>query len=119
MESTLTQTDATPSLPCLPLAATTRLRRRALHHRHPSQPSHLQLEDVYKEVFRVLKPGGMFATYEWVATKRFDPANPAHVKILDDINFGNGLPVSRPAGVGAGSVALPVAAPRATVAPAA
>ena len=53
----------------------------------------LQLERVYGEIFRVLKPGGMFATYEWVATKMFDPDNKEHVKIMDEINFGNGLPV--------------------------
>ncbi len=47
---------------------------------------------MYGEIFRVLKPGGLFATYEWVATKMFDPANPEHVRIIDEINYGNGLP---------------------------
>lgn len=54
----------------------------------------LQLEEVYGEVFRVLKPGSYFASYEWVATKEYDPNNPEHVRIMDEINFGNGLPVS-------------------------
>ena len=53
----------------------------------------MQLEEVYGEVFRVLKPGGMFCSYEWVATKEFDPNNADHVRIIDEINFGNGLPV--------------------------
>ena len=53
----------------------------------------VQLEEVYGEVFRVLKPGGMFCSYEWVATKEFDPNDPEHVRIIDEINFGNGLPV--------------------------
>ena len=53
----------------------------------------LQLEEVYGEVFRVLKPGGMFCSYEWVATKDFDPNDEEHVRIIDEINFGNGLPV--------------------------
>ena len=53
----------------------------------------LQLEEVYGEVFRVLKPGSYFASYEWVATKEYDPSNPEHVRIMDEINFGNGLPV--------------------------
>ena len=53
----------------------------------------LQLEEVYGEIARVLKPGGLFATYEWVATKMFDPDNPEHVRIIDEINYGNGLPV--------------------------
>lgn len=54
----------------------------------------LQLEQVYGEVFRVLKPGSHFVTYEWVSTSKFDPKNPDHVRIIDEINFGNGLPVS-------------------------
>lgn len=53
-----------------------------------------QLEQVYGEVFRVLKPGSMFVSYEWVSTNKFDPKNPEHVKVMDEINFGNGLPVS-------------------------
>lgn len=54
----------------------------------------LQLEEVYGEVYRVLKPGSYFASYEWVATEKFDPTNQEHVRIMDEINFGNGLPVS-------------------------
>lgn len=53
----------------------------------------LQLEEVYGEVYRVLKPGSYFASYEWVATEKFDPTNQEHVRIMDEINFGNGLPV--------------------------
>ena len=52
-----------------------------------------QLEQVYGEVFRVLKPGGYFASYEWVATKDYDPSQSEHVRIIDEINYGNGLPV--------------------------
>lgn len=54
----------------------------------------LQLEEVYGEVYRVLKPGSYFASYEWVATEKFDPNNQEHIRIMDEINFGNGLPVS-------------------------
>lgn len=57
--------------------------------------AHVQLEQVYGEVFRVLKPGGLFASYEWVATKDFDGGNPEHVRIIDEINYGNGLPVGK------------------------
>ena len=55
--------------------------------------SWLQLEDVYAEIHRVLKPGALFASYEWVATAKFDAGNPDHVRIMDEINYGNGLPV--------------------------
>lgn len=49
---------------------------------------------MYGEIFRVLKPSGLFGSYEWVSTKDYDPKNPEHVRIMDEINFGNGLPVS-------------------------
>lgn len=54
----------------------------------------LQLKEVYAEILRVLKPGAKFASYEWVSTKHYDPKNKQHVQIIDDINYGNGLPVS-------------------------
>lgn len=54
-----------------------------------------QLEKVYGEIFRVLKPGGKFLSYEWLTTKEYDSNNPQHVNIIQEINYGNGLPVSR------------------------
>lgn len=51
-----------------------------------------RLENVYREVFRVLKPGASFVTYEWVATPDYDPGNRAHVALMDEIVIGNGLP---------------------------
>lgn len=54
----------------------------------------LQLEEVYGEIFRVLKPGAVFASYEWVSTTKYNSSNKEHVRIIDEINFGNGLPVS-------------------------
>lgn len=51
---------------------------------------------MYGEIFRVLKPGSYFVSYEWVSTNKFDPNNAQHVKIIDEINFGNGLPVRAP-----------------------
>ena len=53
----------------------------------------MQLQDVYTEIYRVLKPGTYFASYEWVSTKEYDPSNKDHVRIIDEINYGNGLPV--------------------------
>jgi 24-methylenesterol C-methyltransferase len=54
-----------------------------------------KLEEVFSEVARVLKPGGLFLSYEWVSTKEFDASNADHVRIIDEINFGNGLPEMR------------------------
>jgi predicted methyltransferase len=31
---------------------------------------------VFGEIFKVLKPGGLFLSYEWVSTKHYDPKNP-------------------------------------------
>ena len=54
-----------------------------------------KLEEVYAEAFRVLKPGGRFAVFEWVTTDKFDPANKEHVACVAGINKGNGLPEMR------------------------
>ena len=53
----------------------------------------MQLSEVYAEIYRVLKPGAIFASYEWVSTAKYDASNKDHVRIIDEINFGNGLPV--------------------------
>jgi len=49
-------------------------------------------EGVYAEMFRILKPGGCFAGYEWCMTEKFDPKNEHHNKIKYGIEIGNGLP---------------------------
>lgn len=49
-------------------------------------------EAAYAEVFRILKPGGLFASYEWCVTSRFDPANADHQHIKREIMIGNALP---------------------------
>ena len=46
----------------------------------------------YGEVFRVLKPGGCFAAYEYCLTGRFDPDNPRHQQIKSDLEVGGALP---------------------------
>jgi len=47
---------------------------------------------VYKEILRVLKPGGTFACYEWCLTDDYDPDSAEHRKIKKDIEVGDGLP---------------------------
>lgn len=52
-------------------------------------PSRLK---VYSEVFKVLKPGSIFACYEWCLTDVFDKDNLQHKNIKHAIEEGNGLP---------------------------
>ena len=49
----------------------------------------------YSEIFRVLKPGGVFASYEWCLTDAYDPTNAEHRRIRQEILIGNGLPTAR------------------------
>jgi sterol 24-C-methyltransferase len=51
---------------------------------------------VYSEIFRVLKPGGRFAAYEWAMTDLFDPQDNTHVALKQGIERGNGLPDLEP-----------------------
>ena len=46
----------------------------------------------YGEVFRVLRPGGCFAAYEYCLTHRFDPDNARHRKIKTNLEVGGALP---------------------------
>ena len=50
----------------------------------------------YREIFRVLKPDGLFVLHEWCLTERYDPANREHVRIKFGIEIGNGLPELAP-----------------------
>jgi sterol 24-C-methyltransferase len=47
---------------------------------------------VYAEVLRVLKPGAVFAGYEWVTTDRYDPDNLEHRRLAHQVSAGNALP---------------------------
>lgn len=49
-------------------------------------------ETVYGEIFRVLKPGSVFACYEWCLTDAYDPKNAEHRTIKKQIEEGDGLP---------------------------
>ncbi|MCG8589205.1 MAG: methyltransferase domain-containing protein [Proteobacteria bacterium] len=46
----------------------------------------------FREVARVLKPGALFAGYEWCMTDLFEPENSTHRQIKTDIETGNSLP---------------------------
>ncbi|MCU1278271.1 MAG: cycloartenol-C-24-methyltransferase [bacterium] len=47
---------------------------------------------LFKELFRVMKPGSQFAGYEWCLTDRYDAKNPEHCSIKKGIEEGDGLP---------------------------
>lgn len=47
---------------------------------------------VYSEILRVLKPGALYASYEWIMTDKYDPKNAEHVAVKKGIEVGNGLP---------------------------
>lgn len=49
------------------------------------------LEKVYSQVFKVLKPGGVFGVYEWVMTDKYDNDNLEHRKLRLDIEQGDGI----------------------------
>jgi len=51
---------------------------------------------VYSEIFRVLKPGGRYATYEWAMTDAYEPQNTTHDHLKKGIERGNGLPDLEP-----------------------
>jgi sterol 24-C-methyltransferase len=47
---------------------------------------------VYREIKRVLKPGSIFACYEWCMTDKYIPGNAQHETIKKQIEEGDGLP---------------------------
>jgi len=49
------------------------------------------LEGVYSQIFRVLKPGGVFGVYEWLMTDNYDNDNQHHREIRLGIEQGDGI----------------------------
>ena len=49
-------------------------------------------EGAFAEIWRVLRPGGVFGGYEWCTTPGFNAADPVHQRIKKDIETGNSLP---------------------------
>jgi sterol 24-C-methyltransferase len=57
-------------------------------------------EGVYSEIYRVLKPGHVFACYEWCLTDQYDANNAEHRLIKKQIEEGDALPdMCKPAAV--------------------
>ncbi|UKZ47834.1 Delta(24)-sterol C-methyltransferase [Trichoderma virens] len=49
------------------------------------------LEGIYSQIFRVLKPGGVFGVYEWLMTDEYDNNNLHHREIRLGIEQGDGI----------------------------
>ncbi|ORY59133.1 S-adenosyl-L-methionine-dependent methyltransferase [Pseudomassariella vexata] len=49
------------------------------------------LQGVYSEIFRVLKPGGVFGVYEWLMTDAYNNDEIDHRRIRLDIEQGDGI----------------------------
>lgn len=49
------------------------------------------LQGVYEQIYRVLKPGGVFGVYEWLMTDKYDNDNPKHREIRLGIEQGDGI----------------------------
>ncbi len=49
------------------------------------------LEGIYSQIFRVLKPGGVFGVYEWLMTEAYDNENPHHREVRLGIEQGDGI----------------------------
>lgn len=57
-----------------------------------SMPHATSKGQAFAEAYRILKPGGLFASYDWCVTSRFDPADADHQHIKREIMIGNALP---------------------------
>lgn len=51
-----------------------------------------KLEEVYAETFRVLKPGALYVSYEWVTTDKYNAGDKEHIEIIQEIERGDALP---------------------------
>lgn len=68
------------------------MRTECIHPPHP-HPTHTHfLTQVFSEIYRVLKPGTVFACYEWCLTDKYDKDDAAHRRIKKQIEEGDGLP---------------------------
>jgi sterol 24-C-methyltransferase len=49
-------------------------------------------EALFREILRVLRPGALFASYEWCMTDRFEAGSAEHQRMKRAIERGDGLP---------------------------
>ncbi len=49
------------------------------------------LVGVYTQIRNKLKPGGKACFYQWGMTDKYDPENPEHVRIKEQIEYGNSI----------------------------
>lgn len=49
------------------------------------------LQGVYEQIYRVLRPGGVFGVYEWLMTENYDNENAHHREIRLGIEQGDGI----------------------------
>ena len=49
------------------------------------------LEGIYGEIFRVLKPGGVFGVYEWLMTDKYNNDDPHHRELRLGIEQVDGI----------------------------
>ncbi len=49
-------------------------------------------DKVFREINRLLKPGALFTSYDWVMNESYDPDNLFHRDIKQKIEIGDGLP---------------------------
>ncbi|XP_047322113.1 24-methylenesterol C-methyltransferase 2-like [Impatiens glandulifera] len=51
-----------------------------------------KLEEVYGEIYRVMKPGSLYVSYEWVTTELYRAGDSEHEEIIQGIERGDALP---------------------------
>ena len=50
---------------------------------------------IHTQIYKVIKPGTYFSTYEWLRTPKYDAGNASHVAVVDGVAEGNALPAVR------------------------
>ncbi|CAN7130424.1 unnamed protein product [Brassica rapa subsp. narinosa] len=54
-----------------------------------------KLEEVYAEIYRVMKPGSLYVSYEWVTTDKYRDDDEEHKEVIQGIERGDALPGMR------------------------